>query len=47
MIEPNGILECFESSVEKRQLRYLTYIGDGDTTSYQNIVGADPYPVIP
>ena len=31
MMEPNGILECCDSSVEKRQLRYLTYIGDGDT----------------
>ena len=44
MVESNGILECFDSSVEKRQLRYLTYIGGGDTKSYQNIVAADPYP---
>ena len=44
MMESNGILECFKSSVEKRQLRYLTYIGGGDTKSYQNVVGADPYP---
>ena len=35
IMESNGILECFELSVEKRQLRYLTYIGDGDTKSYQ------------
>ena len=47
MMESNGILECFESSVEKRQLRYLTYIGDGDTKSYQNVVAADPYPGYP
>ena len=40
----NGILDCFESSVEKRQLRYLTYIGDGDIKSHQNVVAADPYP---
>ena len=44
MMESNGILECFKSSVEKRQLRYLTYIGDGDTKSYQNIVAANPRP---
>ena len=42
-MESNGILECFDSSIEKRQLRYLTYIGDGDTKSHQNVV-ADPYP---
>ena len=30
MMESNSILEYFESSVEKRQLRYLTYIDDGD-----------------
>ena len=39
-MESNGISE----SVEKRQLRYLTYIGDGDTKFYQNVVAADPYP---
>ena len=33
-MESNGILECFDSSVEKRQLRYLTYIGDGEIKSY-------------
>ena len=26
-----GVLECFLSSVIERQLRYLTYIGDGNT----------------
>ena len=40
----DGVLERFLSSVIKRQLRYLTYIGDGDTKSYQNVVNANPYP---
>ena len=44
MIESNGTLECFDSSVEKRQLRYLTYIVDGDTKSYQNVVATHPCP---
>ena len=43
VMEADGILECFLSSVIKRQLRYLTYIGDGDTKSYQNVVNANPY----
>ena len=44
VMEADGVLECFLSSVIKRQLRYLTYIGDGDTKSYQNVVNANPYP---
>ena len=43
-MEADGVLECFLSSVIKRQLRYLTYIGDGDTKSFQNVVNANPYP---
>ena len=43
-MEADGVLECFLSSVIKRQLRYLTYIEDGDTKSYQNVVNANPYP---
>ena len=35
LMEADGVLECFLSSVIKRQLRYLTYIGDGDTKSYK------------
>ena len=30
MMESDGILDCFKSSMETRKLRYLTYIGDGD-----------------
>ena len=44
VMEADEVLECFLSSVIKRQLRYLTYIGDGDTKSYQNVVNANPYP---
>lgn len=43
-MEADGVLECFLSSVEKNKLRYLTYIGDGDTKSYQTVVNANPYP---
>ena len=42
-MEADGVLECFNSSVSERKFRYLTYIGDGETKSYQNVVAADPY----
>ena len=43
-MESDGILECYLSSVIERQLRYLTYIVDGDTRSFQNVIDANPYP---
>ena len=43
-MEADGVSECFLTSVNERKLRYLTYIGDGDTKSYQNVVAANPYP---
>ena len=45
-MEADGVLECCLSSVIKRQLRYVTYIGDGDTKSYQNVVNATLIPVM-
>jgi len=30
--------------VEKHNLRYTTFIGDGDSSSYPTIVAEDPYP---
>ena len=38
-----GVFECYLSSVIERQLRYLTYIGDGDTKSF-HVIDANPYP---
>ena len=43
-MESDGVLECYLSSVIGRQLRYLTYIGDGDTKSFRNVIDANPYP---
>ena len=43
-MESDGVLECYLSSVIERQLRYLTYIGDGDTKSFHNVIDANPYP---
>ena len=35
---------CFKRSVEKTRLRYTTYIGDRDSSSYNSVVKANPYP---
>ena len=42
-MESDGVLECYLSSVIERQLRYLTYIGGGDTKSF-HVIDANPYP---
>ncbi|XP_065679012.1 uncharacterized protein LOC136093725 [Hydra vulgaris] len=43
-MEAKGIVECFQSSIEERKLRYARYIGDGDSSSYPAILAANPYP---
>ena len=42
-MEPAGVLTCFERSIERNKLRYTTYIGDGDSSSYSTVSKADPY----
>ena len=37
-MEVSGLTECFMESEKKRRLRYTTYIGDGDTKSYREVV---------
>ena len=44
VMETAGTLEMFVRSIEKRKLRYITFIGDGDSSSYPSVVQADPYP---
>ena len=43
-MEVSGLIECFTESEKNRRLRYTSYIGDGDTKSYSEIVKKDPYP---
>ena len=43
-MEMNGVMDCFKASVETRKLRYLTYIGDGDSKGFLNVVACNPYP---
>ena len=37
-------IKIYKRSVEERCLRYITYLGDGDSKSFQDIVNANPYP---
>ena len=42
-VEAAGLVECFMSSVQDGKLRYINYIGDGDSKSYSDVVAKDPY----
>jgi len=43
-MESARVVDCFGRSLEKRKLRYLNYIGDGDSKSFSEVVASDPYP---
>lgn len=43
-MEPDGIKQLFRRSVEKYGVKYSTYIGDGDTKTYKELLNAQPYP---
>ena len=45
--ETAGVLECYRESVELNKLRYVKFIGDGDSKSYSEVVKADPYDGVP
>ena len=45
-MEGAGVIACFKRSLVRNQLRYTTYIGDGDSSSYASVVKANPYPGI-
>jgi len=42
-METSGTVEIFDRSIEKRNLCYTTFIGDGDSAAYPSVVEADPY----
>ena len=41
--EAGGIVECFQSSIQNRKLRYTQLIGDGDSKTHPSILAADTY----
>ena len=46
-MEPSGVLTCFKRSLSDYNLRYTSYIGDGDSSSFSSLYKADPYDGVP
>ena len=46
-MEVKGIMECFATSIEKYNLRYTEYLGDGDSKGYKEVCESDPCNGIP
>ena len=42
-MEKDGVISIFKRSILLYNIRYKTYIGDGDTSSYQAMVKSKPY----
>ena len=42
-MESCGALNIFQRSVERYNLRYEYYLGDGDSSSFQSVEDAKPY----
>jgi len=42
-MEIDAIIEMYFRSVEKHGVKYLTYIGDGDSKTFKGILNANPY----
>ena len=45
-MEPEAARIIWNRSIDKHQLCYSTFIGDGDSKSYQQVVTMDPYPLV-
>ena len=45
-MESAGVMAIYHRSISKHGLRYTTYLGDGDTKSFQDVVKSNPYPGI-
>ena len=43
-MQASGIVKCFQRSVEINNLRFKTFVGDGDSSSYHSVLKVDPYP---
>ena len=42
-IEVDSIVEIFKCSIEKYNVQYRNYVGDGDSKTYTGIMNANPY----
>ena len=45
-MEPEAARIIWNRSIDKHQLCYCTFIGDGDSKSYQQVVTMDPFPLV-
>ena len=43
-MEASGVKNIYNRSIETKKLRYTTYLGDGDSKSYNEISQSNPYP---
>ena len=43
VMESAGAVKMFARSIEKNKLRYTSYIGDGDTSSFNDVINSKPY----
>lgn len=42
-MEIDAVVKMFSRSVDKHQVQYTTYIGDGDSKTFKGILNAEPY----
>ena len=42
-MEGSAAVEIWKRSVERHELVYYTYVGDGDSSSFKNLLNSDPY----
>ena len=42
-MEVDAVIEMFRCSLENLGVRFLYYVGDGDSKTYTSIIEADPY----
>ena len=42
-MESSGAVTMFKRSINKNQLVYKEYLGDGDTSSFNDVINAEPY----
>jgi hypothetical protein len=42
-MESSGVMQLYHRSIEKRTIRYIPFIGDGDCSSYSQVCIKKPY----
>ena len=42
-MESTGVQRLYARSLEKHKIRYIPFIGDGDSSAYNNICKVKPY----